>query len=71
MITKRLVGSRWSRNSALASGTTRSCRPLMIVTETVICGSSYLQAGPGRPLRPSLLIVLLRFTATCRLDGFC
>jgi hypothetical protein len=32
MTTKRLVGSRSSRNSALASGTTRSWRPLMRVT---------------------------------------
>ena len=32
------MGSRSSRNSALASGTTRSWRPLMIVTGAAICG---------------------------------
>jgi hypothetical protein len=32
------VGSRSSRNSALASGTTRSWRPSMIVTGAAICG---------------------------------
>ena len=45
MITTRLVGSRWSRNSALASGTTRSWLPLMIVTGAVICGSSPASTG--------------------------
>jgi hypothetical protein len=32
------VGSRSARNSALGSGTTRSWRPLMIVTGAAICG---------------------------------
>ena len=39
------MGSRSSRNSALASGTTRSWRPLMIVTGVVICGSSSASSG--------------------------
>ena len=45
MIARRLLGSRSSRNSALASGTTRSWRPLMIVTGVVICGSSSASSG--------------------------
>src|SRR5262249_10203264 len=45
MTTRRLVGSHWWRNSALGSGTTRSLRPLMIVTGTVICGSSPASTG--------------------------
>jgi hypothetical protein len=36
MTLRRLLGSRASRNSALASGTTRSWRPLMIVTGVVV-----------------------------------
>ena len=39
------MGSRSSRNSALATGTTRSWRPLMIVTGVVICGSSSASCG--------------------------
>ena len=34
-----------ARNSALATGTTRSWRPLMIVTGVVICGSSSASCG--------------------------
>ena len=45
MTTRRLLGSRSSRNSALASGTTRSWRPLMIVTGVAICGSSSASSG--------------------------
>ena len=35
MILRRLLGNRSSRNSAFATGTTRSCLPLMIVTGVV------------------------------------
>jgi hypothetical protein len=35
MIARQLLGSRWSRNSAFATGTTRSSCPLMIVTGVV------------------------------------
>ena len=45
MIARRLLGSRSSRNSAFATGTTRSWRPLMIVTGVVICGSSSASSG--------------------------
>ena len=45
MILRRLFGSRSSRNSALATGTTRSWRPLMIVTGVVIVGSSAASSG--------------------------
>src|SRR4051812_13711526 len=45
MIRTRLLGSRSARNSALASGTTWSLRPLMIVTGVAISGSSSASSG--------------------------
>src|SRR5262249_24824905 len=45
MIARRLLSSRSWRNSALATGTTRSVRPLMIVTCVPIRGSSSASSG--------------------------
>src|SRR5262245_15500042 len=45
MILRRLLGSRSSRNSALAGGTTRSWRPLTIVTGVEMPGRSSASAG--------------------------
>jgi hypothetical protein len=42
MITRRLAGSRCSRNSALRSGTILTWRPLMMVTGTMICDLRFL-----------------------------
>src|SRR5262245_37551585 len=51
MITTRLLGSRSSRNSAFASGTTRSWRPFMIVTGVAIWGSSSASTGSSSGYR--------------------